>query len=133
NNTFVRIAVGPNQALALGLVDAKNNQLLGLFYSKDAGANWGLLPMQATPAIYPQGTNFALAIDPYNSSLVSVVRTNVSAKNDKVQAALAIYRVTAATNTFAKRSADNGEGNAATGTWSDPDGGRHARQDSGTA
>ncbi len=132
NNTFVRIAVGPNQMLALGLVDAKNNQLLGLFYSKDAGANWRLLPMQATPAIYPQGTNFALAIDPYNSSLVYVMGTNVSAKNDKLQAALAIYRVNAATNTFAKMSDDNGKGNTANGSWVHPDGRAFAFDVNGT-
>ncbi len=122
NNTFIRIAMGPNQTLALGLVDAKNHQLLGLFYSKDAGANWRLLPMQATPAIYPQGTNFALAIDPNNTSLVYVMGTNVSAKNDKLQAALAIYRINAATNTFAKMSDDNGKGNTANGSWVHPDG-----------
>jgi hypothetical protein len=132
NNTFVRIAVGPNQTLALGLVDAKNNQLLGLFYSKDEGASWRLLPPRATPAVFPQGTNFAIAIDPKNSSLVYVMGTNVSAKNDKLQAALAIYRVNAATNTFAKMSDDNGKGNTANGSWVHPDGRAFAFDVNGT-
>jgi hypothetical protein len=74
--TFIRIAAGPNNTLALGLVEG--NQLVGLFYSNNAGATWSQL---TTPNVNPgrqAGTNFALAIDPNNSNLVYVMGDNVA-------------------------------------------------------
>jgi photosystem II stability/assembly factor-like uncharacterized protein len=125
--TFIRIAAGPNNTLALGLVEG--SQLVGLFYSNNAGATWRQL---TTPNVNPgrqAGTNLALAIDPNNSNLIYVMGDSVSGGGEQdmngnnLESALAIFRVNAATNTASRISDDNNAtGNTANGSFVHADG-----------
>jgi len=119
--TFIRIAAGPNNTLALGVVEG--SQLVGLFYSSNAGATWSQL---ITPDVNPgrqAGTNLALAIDPNNSNLVYVMGDSVGTTANGLASALAIFRVDAAANTDSRMSDDNGAtGNTANGSWVHSDG-----------
>src|SRR5262245_38646692 len=116
----MKVAAGPNGSLAIGLVNARSYQVLGLFYSNNAGANWRQL---TTPPAFPSGNNLAIAIDPNNNNLVYVMRTNVAVANPNLYSALAIYRVNATTNSYSRMSDDNGgKGNTGNGSYVHPDG-----------
>jgi autotransporter-associated beta strand protein len=132
--TFIRVAAGPNNTLALGLVDAGQGRLIGLFYSSNAGATWRELgtPNVNPPNVNPggqAGINLGLAIDPNNGNLVYVMGDNVAGggaqdeNGNGLESALAIFRVNAATNTASRISDDNNAtGNTANGSWVHADG-----------
>ena len=139
HQTFIRVAAGPNNTLAVGLVDGVLGRLIGLFYSSNGGANWQQL---STPNVNPGGqaqTNFALAIDPANNNLIYIMGDAADPGTEQDQPtldrdnALAIFRVNAATNTVSRISDDNGAtGNTANGSFVHPDGRAFAFAANGT-
>jgi autotransporter-associated beta strand protein len=98
SQTEIKLAVGPNGSLAIGLIDLTTQNIGGLYLSQNSGSSWSQLPAPNTNPGGQATPNFAIAIDPKNPNLVYVSGDNIcwiyACANS-----VAAYRVDATTNT----------------------------------
>jgi autotransporter-associated beta strand protein len=121
NQTIIKLAIGPNNTLAAGVVEmqlapptgnmppcnpattscAVSGTVTGLFYSANGGANWTQLTLPTSPTtISPNGQaprNFAIAIDPKNPKFVYVSGDD---NNNGTTFTAPVFRINASTNTY---------------------------------
>lgn len=75
NQTSIKLAAGPNNTLAVGVVNVATGNVVGLFYSQNGGTSWTALPSPWAAAINPEGAAprlFAITVDPKDARYIYV-------------------------------------------------------------
>ncbi|MDE2492372.1 MAG: autotransporter-associated beta strand repeat-containing protein [Alphaproteobacteria bacterium] len=96
DQTDIRMATGPGNSLAAGIVDVATGKVTGLYYSADGGTTWKSLAIPTNLNTGGQAkSNFTLAIDPNNTNYVYIAGDTT----DPAPYVLTAYRVDVAANT----------------------------------
>ncbi|WP_128953488.1 autotransporter domain-containing protein [Bradyrhizobium guangzhouense] len=121
--TTIKLGVGANGVLAIGIVDLSTFKLTGLYYNATGGS--GAYTALTAPNVNGGAqapVNIALAVDPAHPNLVYVMGDNNFSSNGGINA-LAAYRVNASNNTSQALGDDTSTPtNTANGSTTHPDG-----------
>ena len=71
-HTAIRLAAGPGNTVAAGVIDLNSGVVTGIFWSNNSGASWTSLPVPSLNNGNQASPNFAIAIDPNNPKFVYV-------------------------------------------------------------
>jgi autotransporter-associated beta strand protein len=121
--TTIKLGVGANGVLAIGIVDLSTFKLTGLYYNATGGT--GAYTALTAPNVNGGAqapVNIALAVDPTHPNLVYVMGDNNFSHNGGINA-IAAYRVNSSNNTSQALGDDtNTPTNTANGSTTHPDG-----------
>ena len=118
DQTMIRLATGPDGAVAAGIIDLNTRTVTGLFWSNNpstASGSWTAVKTPASGTLnfanqLPQ--NFAVAIDPSNPKLIYVSGDETS--KDQTTFALPVYRISVTDQTITSLSLGNTANNTFT-------------------
>lgn len=96
DQTDIRMATGPGNSLAAGIVDIATGKVTGLYYSADGGTTWKSLAIPTDLNTGSQAaSDFTLAVDPNNTNYVYIAGDTTN----PAPYVLTAYRVDVAANT----------------------------------
>jgi autotransporter-associated beta strand protein len=116
SQTMIKLATGPNGAVAAGVVDLSTNTVTGLFWSNNPSTSAGSWTALKTPAannlnyITQAPWNFTIAIDPTNSNLVYVAGDET--QTDQTTYSVPAYRIDVAKQTITSLTLDRTANNS---------------------
>jgi autotransporter-associated beta strand protein len=112
NQTTIRLAAGPNNTLAVGVVNINTNVLTGVFYTSNAtvaNPGWTTLTVPTVNNGNQGAINFAIAIDPNNANFVYVSGDRLASSPFTAT----VFRINVSSNT-ATSITDGGTSNGST-------------------
>jgi hypothetical protein len=116
DQTMIKLATGPDGAVAAGIIDLSTRTVTGLFWSNNPGTASGSWTAVKTPTsntlnlLNQVPENFAIAIDPSNSKLIYVSGDETS--KDQTTYALPVYRISVTDQTITSLSLGNTASNS---------------------